>query len=81
LKYNVQLSELKRVNNILQDSEFFALKRIKIPVKPASLLNDILPGIHSEENRRDNGWYVDHKAGVYIWRTKYRPMPFAGIIS
>ena len=61
LKYNVQLSELKRVNNILQESEFFALKRIKIPVKPASLLHDILPGVHSEENSRGNGWYVDHK--------------------
>lgn len=63
LKYNVQLSELKRVNNILQDSEFFALKRIKIPVKTASLLTDILPGIHSEENRRraSNGWYVENK--------------------
>jgi hypothetical protein len=62
LKYNVQLAELKRVNNILQESEFFALKRIKIPVKPASLLTDILPGIHSDDNRKgNNGWYVENK--------------------
>jgi hypothetical protein len=63
LKYNVQLSELKRVNNILQESEFFALKRIKIPVRPASLLTDILPGVHSEESSQGNGWYVDHRQG------------------
>lgn len=61
LKYNIPLAELKRVNNILQDNGFFALKRIKIPVKPASFLKDLIPGVHSEDNRRDNGWYVDHK--------------------
>jgi hypothetical protein len=48
LKYNVQLSELKRVNNILQES---------------ALLTDILPGVHSEENSQGNGWYVDHRQG------------------
>ena len=31
LKYNVPISELKRVNNILKEPEFFAMKRIKIP--------------------------------------------------
>ena len=61
LKYNVQLSELKRVNNILQESEFFALKRIKIPVKPSSLLTDMLPGTHSDKHRKGNGWYVENK--------------------
>jgi len=61
LKYNIHLAELKRVNNILQESEFHALKRIKIPVKPASFLKDLIPGVHSEENRRKDGWYVDHK--------------------
>lgn len=64
LKYNIPLAELKRVNNILQESEFFALKRIKIPVKAASLLTDILPGVHAEEKGKakdNNGWYVvDH---------------------
>jgi len=61
LKYNIQTAELKRVNNILNESEFHALKRIKIPVKPASFLKDLIPGVHSEDNRRENGWYVDHK--------------------
>ena len=61
LKYNIPLAELKRVNNILQESEFYALKRIKIPVKPASFLKDLIPGVHSEDNRRENGWFVDSK--------------------
>jgi len=61
LKYNIPLAELKRVNNILNDVEFFALKRIKIPVRPTSLLNELLPGVHSEERRNNNGWLVETK--------------------
>jgi len=61
LKYNVPLAELKRVNNIIRDDEFYALKRIKIPVKPTSLLNELLPGVHSEKNRQSNGWFVETK--------------------
>ena len=62
LKYNIPLSELKRVNNIINEAEFFALKRIKIPVKPTQLnLTDLLPGVHSEESRNNNGWLLDSK--------------------
>jgi len=61
LKYNIPLAELKRVNNILSDAEFFALKRIKIPVRPTSLLNELLPGVHSEESKNNNGWLVETK--------------------
>jgi LysM repeat protein len=61
LKYNLPLAELKRVNNIMKDSEFYALKRIKIPVKPSSFLRELIPGVHSETNRRENGWYVESK--------------------
>lgn len=61
LKYNIPVAELKRVNNIFKEAEFFALKRIKIPVKPTSLLNDLLPGVHSEESKVSDGWYVDHR--------------------
>jgi len=57
LKYNVPIAELKRVNNILTDQGFFALKRIKIPVKPYSLL---LPDVHgSEKGKNNNGWLVE----------------------
>ena len=52
LKYNVPVAELKRLNNILADQGFYALKRIKIPVAPFSLL---LPDDHEEE-RSQNGW-------------------------
>ena len=34
----VPIAEIKRVNNILTEQGFFALKRIKIPVKPYSYL-------------------------------------------
>jgi len=57
LKYNVPIAELKRVNNILTDQGFFALKRIKIPVKPYSLL---LPDVHgSEKGKNNNGWLLE----------------------
>ena len=46
LKYNIPVSELKRVNNIVSESHFYALKRIKIPVKAASLLTELLPAVH-----------------------------------
>ena len=63
LKYNIPVSELKRVNNIINEAEFFALKRIKIPVKPTSFLTDLLPGVHSEESKNNNGWLVDSSKG------------------
>ena len=52
IKYKVPVAELKRVNNILADQGFYALKRIKIPVKPFSLL---LPE-DFEEERSQTGW-------------------------
>jgi len=59
LKYNVPIAELKRVNNILTDQGFYALKRIKIPVKPYSLL---LPDVHGSERgqNNNNGWLVEN---------------------
>ena len=60
LKYNIPVAELKRVNNIFSDAEFFARKRVKIPVKPNSLL---LPELLGDERVAggENGWYVDHR--------------------
>ena len=37
LKYRVPIAEIKRVNNILTEQGFYALKRIKIPVSEAIL--------------------------------------------
>lgn len=60
LKYNLHLAELKRVNNLISDNEFFALKRIKIPVKPDSLLTEILPVASAPVSgqSRENGWII-----------------------
>jgi len=64
LKYNVPLAELKRVNKLLKESEFYALKRIKIPVKTASLLTEILPSV-SGDRPNESGWYIQsHHLGV-----------------
>ena len=56
IKYNVPIAKLKRVNNLLADQGFFALKRIKIPVAPFSLL---LPEDHEEE-RSQTGWLEEN---------------------
>ncbi|WAR00903.1 LYSM4-like protein [Mya arenaria] len=40
LQYGCPISELKRINNLIQDQDFFALTRIKIPVKKHSFLID-----------------------------------------
>ena len=53
-KDNIQVAELKRVNKILIDTEFFALKKIKIPVQPTSLLTEILPGDPLEQEIFEN---------------------------
>eukprot|EP00092_Neocalanus_flemingeri_P096115 GFUD01122328.1.p1 GENE.GFUD01122328.1~~GFUD01122328.1.p1 ORF type:complete len:289 (-),score=82.45 GFUD01122328.1:253-1068(-) len=62
-KYKVQVAEIKRVNNILGDAEFFALKKIKIPVRPSSLLTEVLPGDPPElgDFENNNGWKVENK--------------------
>jgi len=59
IKYKVPIAELKRVNNILTEQGFFALKKIKIPVKPYSLI--LQPDdMHDSENvRNNNGWLVE----------------------
>jgi len=61
LKYNIPLAELKRVNKIINEAEFYALKRLKIPVKTASFLTDLLPGVHQDEKRNNNGWFLESK--------------------
>ncbi|XP_018027778.1 lysM and putative peptidoglycan-binding domain-containing protein 3 [Hyalella azteca] len=42
LNYRISVAELKRVNRIQKDSEFHALRSVKIPVKPNSELSEIL---------------------------------------
>jgi len=63
-KFNVPIAELKRVNNMFTDAEFHALNKIKIPVKPSSLLTEILPGDPPSEGGvfdNENGWTLESK--------------------
>jgi len=70
LRYNVPISELKRVNNLLNEAEFHALPTIKVPVKADSILTEILPeatsgtlGRLGGEVRSTDGWYVKSVVG------------------
>jgi len=65
LRYNVSISELKRVNNLLNEVEFHALPIIKVPVKADSILTELLPeattgtlGRLGGEVQSGDGWYV-----------------------
>lgn len=49
-KHFFQISELKRVNRIIQEKEFFALKTVKIPIKANSMLAEMLEKEEEEEN-------------------------------
>lgn len=38
--FYLQVAEIKRINNLIRDQEFFALRKIKLPVKPFGLLTE-----------------------------------------
>ncbi|XP_078097632.1 lysM and putative peptidoglycan-binding domain-containing protein 4 isoform X2 [Mustelus asterias] len=48
LQYGCSVADLKRVNHLIREQDFFALKTIKIPVKKHSLLTEG----HKEAKRR-----------------------------
>ena len=48
------MAELKRVNRLLNENDFYAKKTIKIPVKAASLLTEILPFTEKPKNSNWN---------------------------
>lgn len=71
LRYNVPISELKRVNNLMNEAEFHALKTIKVPAKADSLLTELLPEASSGtlgrlggEVRSGDGWYVKSSGSI-----------------
>lgn len=41
LQYGCTIAELKRVNNLYSDQDFYALKTIKIPVQPHGILTEV----------------------------------------
>lgn len=38
---NIQVAELRRINKLYNDTDFYALKTIKIPVRENGLLTDV----------------------------------------
>lgn len=41
LRYGVTVAELKRVNNIFSNQELYGLRKVKVPVKPFSILTEL----------------------------------------
>lgn len=46
------MSELKRVNNLMRDQDFFALRVIKVPMKRHGLLSELLDGNESGQSAK-----------------------------
>ena len=49
-----QISELKRINNLIRDQDFYALSRVKIPVKKHSFLIDKIKDEAATSDRKDS---------------------------
>ena len=47
----LQVAELKRINNLIRDQDFFARKFIKVPIKRHGLLTELV----EKENQRNGG--------------------------
>jgi len=48
LMYNCNVNDIKRANNLISEQDFFALKKLKIPVKKYGLLTD---GVEEKQRR------------------------------
>uniref|UniRef100_A0A1L8D9S6 Putative conserved plasma membrane protein n=1 Tax=Nyssomyia neivai TaxID=330878 RepID=A0A1L8D9S6_9DIPT len=46
LRFNCQVSELKRLNKIERENEIFARSIIRVPLTPHTVLLETLPGVH-----------------------------------
>ncbi|CAG13095.1 unnamed protein product, partial [Tetraodon nigroviridis] len=51
LQYGCKVADIKRVNNLIQEQDFYALKSVRIPVQKHSLLEETAtnPGNHQDE--------------------------------
>lgn len=47
LKFGCPVSKLKRVNHLINDKEFYALRQLKVPAKEHSLLSEVLCSTNS----------------------------------
>lgn len=55
---------MKRINRIIQEKEFFALKSLKIPVKPNSVLAEILQEEQQDEPCSDTSTIASTRAAL-----------------
>jgi len=53
LRFRIPVSELKRLNNLITDQEFHALKTLRVPIKKHGLLSELKETIENE-NAADN---------------------------
>lgn len=60
LKYGCQVAELKTLNKLIRDQDFYALKTIKVPVKRFGLLTELI----EEENKNNDGAKLSLKPGA-----------------
>ncbi|KAM6937097.1 lysM and putative peptidoglycan-binding domain-containing protein 4 [Xenentodon cancila] len=52
LQYGCKVADIKRVNNLMQDQDLFALKSIKIPVQKHSFLTESFPDLNDAQEER-----------------------------
>lgn len=50
----LQVAELKRINKIIQENEFYALKSLKIPIKANSILAEVLQEEQAQDDLASN---------------------------
>ncbi|XP_028407047.1 lysM and putative peptidoglycan-binding domain-containing protein 3-like [Dendronephthya gigantea] len=67
LQYGCTVAELKTVNNFYNEQDFHALKHIKIPIQPHSLLTE-----RAEEERRRENAFANHATGSRSRETSSR---------
>lgn len=46
IRFNCSVSDIKKLNKIIQDNEIYAFKKIKVPLTPHNILIDTLPAVH-----------------------------------
>ncbi|XP_062620940.1 lysM and putative peptidoglycan-binding domain-containing protein 3-like [Saccostrea cucullata] len=58
LQYGCPVAEIKRINNMIQDQEFYAFKKIKVPIKKYSFLTETIKTKTESEKPQFNGLTV-----------------------
>ncbi|KAK3610258.1 hypothetical protein CHS0354_022319 [Potamilus streckersoni] len=64
LQYGCPVFELKRVNKLIQDQEFYALRRIKVPVKRHSFLTEFVVDSKLGTSSSDRGSLQEYSNGA-----------------